>query len=275
MKNILFSGLFAILSLVAIASGIVHDTQGNHDAAVRCYVASFASVAIVAVSRAKFQRMQELCFLNKSFFGKNDDPYTRAEIALIQHLALNGKGQTQSDAANGKLKMRTYTRSFIFEIADAFTGNLDLFTANSDYLEGSIPEEWHGGRLPEGFNVAITHIGLGFVADGAVASPRAAIALATLPNAWPAALRNGRLRVYQGGGVKLEIEPKFCGPQAASTGRAVEDDGLELQAPVILEEMKATRIELVTASGQAFASPAGGNYLEVKMYGVAVQHRAA
>lgn len=274
MKNILFSGLFAILSLVAIGAGIANDTQGKHEVAVRCYVAAFAAVAIVAVSRAKFQRMQELCFLNKSFFSRNDDPYTRAEIALMQHLAMNAKGQTQADAAAGKLRMRTYVRSFIFEIADAFTGTVDLFTANSEFLEGAIPEEWHGGRLPEGFNVAISHIGLGFVADGAVATPRAAIALATLPNAWPAALRNGRMRVYQAGVVKLEVEPKFCGPQAASTGRGVEDDGLELQAPVILEEQKATKIELVTANAQAFASPAGGNFLEVKLYGVAVQHRA-
>lgn len=274
MKNILFSGLFAILSLVAIGSGIANDMHGNHEVAVRCYVAAFAAVVIPGVAGAKFQRMQELCFLNKSFFNRNEDPWTRSEIALLQHLANNGKGQTKEDAANGKIKIRTYTRSFIFEITDAFTGTVDLLTANSEFLEGAIPEEWHGGRLPEGYNVAISHVGIGFVADGAVATPRAAIALATLPNAWPAALRNGRIRFYQAGVVKQEIEPKFCGPQAASFGRAVEDDGLELQAPMVLEESKATRIELVTAAGQAFASPAGGNYLEIKLFGAACSLRA-
>lgn len=274
MKNILFSGLFAILSLVFIAGGIANDSNGNSEAAQRCYVASFASVAIIAIKHAKFQNMQELCFLNKSFFNKNDDPWSRAEIALMAHLAVSGKGETQKNASEGKLKIRTYTRSFIFEIADAFTGTVDLLTANSEFLEGSIPEEWHGGRLPEGFNVAVTHIGIGFVADGVVTTPRAAIALATLPNAFPAALRNGRIRFYQGGVIKQEVEPKFCGPQAASTGRAVEDDGLELQAPMILEETKATRIELVTASGQAFASPLGGNFLEIKVYGAYVSLRA-
>lgn len=273
-SNILFSALFAILSLVFVAGGIVNDTKGDDQAAQRCYVAAFASVAIVAVSKAKFQNLQELCFINKSFFGRNDDPWSRTEIALLQHLAVNGKGQTKLDAAEGKLKLRTYVRSFIFEITDAFTGTVDLLTANSEFLEGSIPEEWHGGKLPEGYNVAISHVGLGFVADGAVTVPRGAIALATLPNAFPAALRNGRLRFYQAGQVKQEIEPKFCGPQAASFGKAVEDDGLELQAPMILEEVKATRIELVTSQGQAFASPAGGNFLEVKLYGVATSLRA-
>lgn len=274
MKNILFASFFAILSLVSIGAGVVNDSNGQHDAAVRCYVAAFAAVAIPAVAGAKFQRMQELCFLNKSFFRMNEDPWTRAEVALMNHLAANGKGQTKADAAQGKLKVRTYTRSFIFEIADAFTGSVDLLTANSEFLEGSIPEEWHNGKLPDGFNIAVTHIGIGFVADGVVASPRAAIALATLPNAWPAALRNGRIKFHQGGVVKEQIEPKFCGPQAASFGRAVEDDGLELQAPMILEEAKATRIELVTAAGQAFASPAGGNFLEIKIFGAFTSLRA-
>lgn len=274
MKNILFSGLFAILSLVAIGAGVANDSNGNHDVAVRCYVAAFAAVAIPAVAGAKFQRMQELCFLNKSFFNRNEDPWTRSEVALLQHLAINGKGQTKQDASEGKIKIRTYTRSFIFEIADNFTGSVDLLTANSEFLEGAIPEEWHGGRLPEGFNVAISHIGIGFVADAAVVTPRAAIALATLPNAWVAALRNGRIKFYQAGVVRQEIEPKFCGPQAASFGRAVEDDGLELQAPMILEESKATRIELVTAAGQSFGAPVGGNFLEIKLFGAACSLRA-
>lgn len=274
MKNILFSATFAILSILAIGAGIVADTNGQHDVAVRCYVAAFASVVIPGVAGAKFQRMQELCFLNKSFFTKDADPWTRAEIALLQHLALNGKGQTKADAAAGKLKIRTYTRSFIFEVAAAFTGSVDLLTANAEFLEGSIPEEWHGGRLPEGFNIAISHIGLGFVADGTVAAPENAIALATLPNAWPAALRNGRIVFKQAGTVKQEIEPKFCGPQAASTGRGVEDDGLELQSPMILEEVKATVIQLITADGAAFASPAGGNFLELKLFGAYCALRA-
>jgi hypothetical protein len=274
MKNILFSGFFALLSVMFIVAGVANASNGNDNAAKRCYVAAFASVAIPAVAGAKFQRMQELCFVNKSFFQATDNPWTRGEIALMQFMAQNAKGQTQADAQGGRLKMETYARAFRFEIPDANSGNRELLNAATLYTDGVIPEEWDRGQLPDGWNIAVTHIGLGFVADGTVTAPLNAIALASLPNSWPAVLRNGKLKFSQAGAVKQQIDCLYTGTMAASFGRIGEDDAAELDTPFILEERKATKFELLGAGTAAFASPAGGNFLELRLRGVFVRPRA-
>jgi hypothetical protein len=278
MKNILFSGVFAILAILAIGAGIVHESNGNHDAAVRCYVAAFAAVIIPAVYHynAKEHRVSgaTFAFLNKQFFYDNgQEPYTAAELALLKHImGPHGKSETQKGLQSGALRLQTYARALRFEIADAATGTIELLNAATAYAEGSIPMEWNLGTLADGTNIAVSHIGLGFVADGTVTTAKAAIALATQPNAWPAALRNGRLRFSQSSAIKAVVDCMYCGPFAASFGRPVEDDGFELNSPIIFEEGKATLFELVSGAN-AFASPAGGNFLEIKFYGAYVSNR--
>jgi hypothetical protein len=274
MKNILISGLLAIMSLVFFAGSIAHNVDGNKEAATRCVVAGFSCAIIATIATTKFQRSQELCFLNKSYFDKQEDPYTRAELALRQYLlgSPKSKDETKKAIQEGAIKMFPYWAALRFEIADAKSGNFDLLNAATDFSDGVIPEEWKNGRLPDGFNIAISHIGMGFVADGAVTTARDAIALASLPNSWPSVLRNGRLRIHQSNAIKLEVHNLFLGTMAASTGRLGEDDSAELDAPFILEEVKQTRIELLSAGAAAFASPAGGNFLEIRLRGVTARY---
>lgn len=277
MKKVSISAIFAILTLMFIAGGIAHEVKGNAEAAQRCYVAAFAAVIVPAVMAIKnVQDMQSapLAFMNKQFLNLGDRPFTVAENALWNHImgSKSAKEQTKKDLESGLLRIQTYTEAFRFEIADAATGTIELLNAATVYVEGAIPADFQGGTLPDGFNIAVSHIGLGFVADAAVTTAKAAIALATQPNAWPAALRNARLRFSQSGAVKANIACLYTGPFAASTGRPVEDDGLELQSPFILEERAGTKIELL-AGTNAFASPAGGNFLEVKLYGAYISNR--
>lgn len=264
MKKLIVLSLFSILAF-SLSVGIVADANGHKEKAQMCYAVAFTTLAIPAVQTMRFGLT--LGYINKTFFQSNDQPYSRAELALMQHLARHGKGQTQADAAAGKLKLRSYMRTFRFEIADAFSGNKELLNAATLYVDGVIPEEWNNGKLPAGWNIAISHIGVGFVADGAVTTPVAAIALASVVNSWPAILRNGKLRFSQANNVKEEVDAAFCGTLATSTGKFGEDDALELQAPFILEEEKSTKFELLGAGAQAFASPAGGNFLEIRLFG--------
>lgn len=238
-----------------------------------------SSVAFIVVVMAmtllpSSKQLGSLGFMNKSYFQAQDQPFSRAEIALISHLVSKGKAQSQEDFRNGNLKLETYARAFRFVIPGAFSGRRELLNAASAFIQGAIPEEFNLGQLPDGYNIAVTHVRTGFVADAVVTTGQAAIALASQPNGYPAALRNGQLIFSQAGAIKAFVDVVLTGTMAASFGSIGENDGLELQAPFILEENKATKFELYGSSGQAFASPAGGNILEVILYGAMVRLRA-
>jgi len=207
----------------------------------------------------------------KVYFPEGSNPLTRAELALIEDLKKNGKGQTQSDANGGLLKIETCTSTFRFKIPNNQAGKVVLFDTSFAYAEGEIPEEWHNAQLQQGVNIAISHIRTGFVADAAAARPNAAIAYANLVNGWVNALRNGRYVFSQSNGNPVFVHVDKTGPQAASFQSSTEDDGLELHSPMIFREQKQTKFELWIPAGQAFGAPAGGNYLEISMFGVWVR----
>lgn len=210
----------------------------------------------------------------KVFFPEGSNPVTRAELALIADLAANGKGQTQEDAKNGNLKIETYTSTFRFKVPNNQAGKVVLFDPSYGFAEGEIPEEWDRGQLAAGVNIAVSHIRTGFVADAAATRPANAVAYANLVNGWVAALRNGRYAFSQSNGNPVYVHVDKTGPQAASFQSSTEDDGIEFHSPIIFREQKTTRFELFIPAGQSFGAPAGGNYLELSMFGVWVRPRA-
>lgn len=211
----------------------------------------------------------------KTYFAAGGaDPLTRAELALMDYLAINGKDQTQSDAKAGKLKFDSYQSSFRFVIPNAQAGKVVLFDQTKQFTEGAIPEEWDKGVLQDGTNISVDHMGIGFVADGTNTTGQAGTAYATLANGWPAALRNARFAFIQGNGQPFFVHARFMGPQAAGFQSAVVSDGYELESPIILREKAVLRIELWIPAGQAFASPAGANLLELNLSGAWMHPRS-
>lgn len=266
--------IFALITLMfsALVAGVVNDHNGHKNEAKICY--AIAVAAIVAPALMAPRIAESLGFFNKPYLRVEDDPYTRSELALIQFLGTNAKAQSQLDAGSGRTKFETYARAFRFVIPAAFNGRRELLNAASAFIQGAIPEEWNLGQLPLGYNVAVSHIRTGFVADAVVTTGQAGIAYTSQPNTWPSALRNGQLIFSQAGAIKAFVDVVHTGTMAAGFGSIGENDGLELQSPFILEENKATKFELYGSSGQAFASPAGGNLLELIMFGAMARPRA-
>jgi len=254
--------------------GAVAAYNGQDQTAAKCWVVTIVSLAVPSYASNVTLQNTSFGFLNKTYFVKTDDPYTRAELALLNFLIDNGKKQTVEDLMNGDLKLETYERAFRFLVPAAASGRRELLNQGSVYLKGAIPDEWNQGALPDGYNIAVTHVRTGFVADAVVTTPQAGIAYGSQPNAWPAALRNGQLLFSQAGALKSFFDVIGTGTMAAGFGSIGENDGLELQAPFILEENKATKFELYGATGQSFASPAGGNLLELILFGAMVRARA-
>jgi hypothetical protein len=205
--------------------------------------------------------------MGKTYFGEGQQPLTRAELALTEDLKVNGKGQTQADAAAGKLKFESYNSSFRFVIPNNQAGKVVLFDQTKVFTEGAIPEEWDKGVLQPGVNVAVSHIRSGFVADAVNNVGQAGVAYASQPNAWPAALRNGRYVFFQSGANPRYVQPLFTGTMAASYLPIGEGDAYELQLPMIFREQKITRIELWIPAAQQFGAPAGANLLESTLIG--------
>ena len=266
--------IFALVALMfsALVAGVVNDHNGNKTEAKICYaiaVASFVAPALMTTPAT-----DSLGFFNKPYLKVDDDPYTRSELALVQFLQTNAKAQSQLDAGSGRTKIETYARAFRFVVPNGFSGRRELLNAASQFIQGAIPEEWNLGQLPLGYNIAVSHVRTGFVADAVVTTGQGGIAYGSQPNSWPAALRNGQLIFSQAGAIKAFVDVVHTGTMAAGFGSIGENDGLELQSPFILEENKATKFELYGASGQAFASPAGGNLLEVIFMGAMARPRA-
>lgn len=262
--------VLGFIMTLAMVGTVYHAANNNTESTAVCLTVFVASAVFMPQGKAT----GVLGFNNKSYFNGTDKPYTRAELALIEYLMENGKGQTQVDAASGKLKLETYAKGFRFKIPNNFTGRAELLNAASVALQGAIPEEFNLGQLPDGFNIAVSHVRASFVADASVTVAQGAVNLVNQPNSWPAALRNGQLVFSQASSIKQYFDVAACGSAAASQGKYAEEDGLELQAPFILEENKATKFELITASGQSFGAPVGGNYLELFLYGAFVRLRA-
>ncbi len=270
MKNI-NSILLGLVVLTAFVVACLSVSVGNFEVSSIAFIVVMAAMTFIPSSGKKHT---SLGFMNKSYFNAQDEPYSRAEIALVNYLVRSGKAQSQADFSSGKLKLETYARAFRFVIPNAFSGRRELLNAASVFIQGAIPEEFNLGQLPDGYNIAVTHVRTGFVADAVVTTGQAAIALASQPNGYPAALRNGQLIFSQAGAIKTFVDVVLTGTMAAGFGSIGENDGLELQAPFILEENKATKFELYGSSGLAFASPAGANILEVILYGAMVRLRA-
>jgi hypothetical protein len=271
MKKFFAFALFTVF-LISASLSVKCYADGNEDAAVKYQVVAMASLGAGSLGIQK--QVTTLGFVSKSYFTDNpmDRPLTRAEKALWDYLSGNdSKKETVRLLQNGELKIETYAESLMFTIPISTGGRRDLLNASSNYFEGRIPQEWHQGSLPVGFNIAVSHVRLGYATDAVATVPEDDVDYVTQPNSWPAALRNSLIIISQNGAVVQQFRSKFAGTQAASTNRSVEGDGLEFQRPFILEEQKGTKIEIYSPQGVTFPSTPAGLFLEIALYGAAVR----
>lgn len=271
MKKFFAFALFTVF-LISASLSVKCYADGNDDAAVKYQVVSMASLGAGSLGINK--QVTTLGFVSKSYFTDNpmDRPLTRAEKALWDYLASeDSKKETLLLLKKGELKIETYATSLLFTIPISTSGRRDLLNASVNYSEGRIPQEWHQAQLPVGFNIAVSHVRLGYATDPAITVPEGDVDYVTQPNLWPAALRNGRIIFTQNGSVVQDFQSKFAGTQAASTNRSVEGDGLEFQRPFILEEQKGTKIEIYSPDGVSFPATPAGLFLEIALYGAAVR----
>lgn len=256
--------------LVSIA--VVSEVKGNHEISA---ITSVATLAIGFVKGAGVHSATQVFGLQKYYFSEMDsNPLSRAEKELWSFLMQNAKEQTKADLKKGALKIEKYARSLRVTIPVSSTGRRQLINAQTVYTQGAIPQEWHQGKLPEGCNIAVSHIGLGFASDAAITVPYGDVDYGTVVNSWPAGLRNSELIFSQNGMRKGgALDCAFMGSKAASFGSAVESDGLELDRPMILEEGKPILIEQDSGAATYAATPAY-QFLEINLLGVWVRPKS-
>lgn len=208
--------------------------------------------------------------MNTEFFAEGQAPLTRAQVLLLNQLPEKAKQQTLDDIRSGKIILESYYSTFRFVIANAATGKLVLFDVKKTFLEGAIPEEWHNATLQDGWAVCVEKIRVGFVADATKTTGQSGVAYASLTDAWPAALRNGRFSIAQSNGQPRFVPALACGTKAASIAAVGSQDAYQLDEPMYFWEKKTTRFELWPADSEAFASPAGANLLEITFKGACI-----
>lgn len=270
-KKFIALALFAVFAITASLSFKAY-ADGNDEAGIKYQVVALASMGAGSLGINK--QVTTLGFVSKSYFTDSpmDRPLTRAEKALWDYLSGNdSKKETVRLLQKQELKIETYAESLLFTIPISTSGRRDLLNSASQYFEGRIPQEWHQAALPVGFNIAVSHIRLGYATDASVTVPEGDVDYVTQPNSWPAALRNSLIIISQNGAVVQQFRSKFAGTQAASTNRSVEGDGIEFQRPFILEEQKGTKIEIYCPQGVAFPATPAGLFLELAVFGAAVR----
>jgi hypothetical protein len=178
----------------------------------------------------------------------------------------DARKQTIEDLMAGNLRIRSFAESFKFSIVGQ-SGNREIFTsANGPWRQGRIPELFNDAKLPNGTNVAISHMAASYVTDAAVTVPEGMATFSRVVTAWPAALANSELVIKQGAGIKEQLQLKNAASQANGFLSGVETDGYEFEVPFVLEEEKAIKFELRYA--EALAVPGTNNhFLSLDMIG--------
>ena len=271
MKKIVVIFLLACFA-IGVTGAIACEIKGNTQEAARFEVVALAALLIPAVHSQRLTG--SLGLLSKSYFtdSPQDRPLTRADKELWDYLMSEKAASTTRDLLKqGNLKIETYAESLGFVMPVSSGGRRDLLNATVGYFEGRIPEEWNQGALPKGFNLAISHIGIGYATDATVTQPEQDVDFVTQPNSWPSALRNSRIIISQNGAIVQQFRSKFAGSMAASTNNTVEGDGIEFQKPFILEENKATRIEIFCPQNVTFPATPAGLFIEMKLFGSVVR----
>jgi hypothetical protein len=272
MKKSIVILLFSMF-LIGLVGTTYHEAKGNKQEATKYECILFASLAIPAIHSQRMSKTH-LGLLSKSYFTDSpaDRPLTTAQKKLWDYLTgRKAKLQTQQTLSDGDLKMETYAESLMFTMPISVGGRRDLLNQTNGYFEGRIPEEWNLGALPQGFNIAVSHIGVGYATDAAITVPEGDTDFVTQPNSWPAALRNSRIIISQNSTIVQQFRTKFAGSMAASTNNCVEGDGLEFQEPFILEEQKPIRIEIFCPQAVNFPATPAGLFIEIKMFGACVR----
>lgn len=270
-KSIIALLFFAFaLSIGSIAYG---NVTGNEQLVNKACVVLVLSVALPMVAASKTTTF--LGLKSKDYFDDSQNtPLTRAEKALWDYLkSKNANSNTLKDLAAGNLRIVTYAESLKFQIAISTGGRIELLNYASVARQGRIAEEWNLGALPEGFNLAISHIRVAYGTDAALL-PEAIANYTTVPAAWPAALQHGQLIISQSGAIKERVSGRFLGSAVASTNNGVEGDGFEFHSPLILEEVKPTKIELFCPVGVTFPATPAILAVSVELFGAAIRQRS-
>jgi len=266
MKKFFILSLFVAFVLSTGAAITAYATD-NTDAAHKYELVSACSL-LLGSNIANGKQSLILGGVSRSYFGLGQDPYTRAEIALLNFLSNNkGTAETYKQLSEKNVYIDTLTAALRFAIPISFTGTRDLITQSAQFFQGRIPEEWNQAQFPRGYNIAISHIQVGYASDAAITVPEGDVDFTNVTDSWPAALRNSQLRFSQAGALKGRYDVLFTGTKAAGQFNNVEGTGLELQAPLILEEGKATKLELVTPQGVAFPATPANLFIEILLFG--------
>ena len=265
MKKFFILSLFMAFVLSTGAAITAYATD-NTDAAHKYELVSACSL-MLGVNVASGKQTLILGVAERSYFAVNQDPYERAELALIQFLEKNEASAETYRALEAKnMVIDSLTASLRFIIPISFTGTFDLVTQATQFRQGRIPEEWNQGSFLKGYNIAISHIQVGYASDAAVVVPEGDVDFTNVTDSWPAALRNAQLRFSQQGALKGKYDTVFMGTKAASTLPNVES-GFMLKSPLILEEGKSTKIELITPQGVAFPATPANLFVEILLSG--------
>ncbi|MFO0414912.1 MAG: hypothetical protein ACK52I_22290 [Pseudomonadota bacterium] len=253
--------------LVSAGASIAAYASDNAEAAHKYELVAACSLLLgsnVATGKASVI----LGGFNRAYFAPGQDPYSRAEIALVNFLKNNKASQeTYVNLQNQNIYVDTLTAALRFAIPISFTGTRDLITQSAQFFQGRIPEEWNQAQFPKGYNLAISHIQVGYASDASVTVPEGDVDFTNISDSWPAAFRNSQLRFSQAGALKGKYDVLFTGTKAAGQFNNVEGTGLELQAPMILEEGKATKLELITPQGVAFPATPANLFIEILLFG--------
>lgn len=197
---------------------------------------------------------------------------SHAGLALWNFLSKSDEvsGDTVDQLRKGNLKIVSFNASLKF-IITSMSGNQEIFTSATQWRQGRIPEIFNNAQLPDGTNLAVSHIGLAYATDATATVPEGDVDYTRVPTAWPAAMANGELVIHQNG-IKERIEAKFAGSQANGTQASVEADGYEFEAPFILQEKKQIKLEFRFAAGQAI-SGTNNHFLDICMIGAQIKKK--
>ncbi|MFN7703360.1 MAG: hypothetical protein ACK5OS_01970 [Chryseotalea sp.] len=266
MKKFFILSLFMAFVLSTGAAITAYATD-NTDAAHKYELISACSL-LLGSNVATGKQSLILGGFNRGYFGVDQDPYERAELALIQYLQKRkASEETYKNLSLDNIIIDSLTASLRFNIPISFTGTRDLVTQATQFFQGRIPEEWNQGTFQKGYNIAISHIQVGYATDAAVVVPEGDVDYTNVTDSWPASLRNAQLRFSQQGALKGKYDVLFTGTKAASTFNNVEATGLELKSPLILEEGKSTKLELITPQGVAFPATPANLFIEILLFG--------
>ena len=209
-----------------------------------------------------------------SYFSPLDtDILETSQKFLYDWLVTSGKRSTVEALQKGELRISTFSDNIKARIAISSGNRIELLNATTTYLQGRIPQIFDRGALPDGTNIAISHIRLAYGSDAALL-PEAIVNYTTVPSGWPAALQHADLMFSQNDFLKEKVAARACGSAAASFLPGVEGDGLQLKTPFILEESKSTKIELYCPQSVVFPATPAVLSVIVEFSGAIIKSRA-